>query len=60
MIWLHFGKGHSGCFERRETVEKQDCGAQNKLTALAVSHGNTDASLHHGDRGGGGEKRSDS
>lgn len=60
MIWLHVGKGHSGCFERRETVGRQDWQAQAKCMALAVSQESNDASLHHSDSGEGGEQWSDS
>lgn len=27
VVWLHFGKGRSGCFERRERVGRQACEA---------------------------------
>lgn len=60
MIWRHFGKGHSGCSERRETVGRQDWQAQTKCMALAASQESKDASLHHGDSNEGGEAWSDS
>lgn len=60
MTWQYFGKGHSGCFERRETVGRQDWQAQTKCMALANSQESKDAILNHGDSGEGGEEWSDS
>lgn len=56
MICLHFVKGHSGCFERRGRVGRQESNAKTNCTALANFWESIDASLGYNDSGGGGEK----
>lgn len=60
MIWLHFEKDHSGCFERRETVGRQECKAQDQLHSSCIAQESNDASLDYDDSGEGGEKQLES
>lgn len=60
MIWLHFEKGHSVCFERRKIEGMQECEAPDQPHSSCNFRESSDASLGHGDGGGGGGNWSDS